>query len=239
MEFMPGAFAYHLHSTSAASLRTTNQHWVGPLVAKGATITMGCVFEPYLGGTPDMAVFTARLVFYGFTFGEAAYAAQPVLSWQTTVVGDPLYRPFGKNADLLHRQLMVRHSKLLEWSYLRLANLNLAAGKPVASGSSLLEQLDLTKTSAVLMEKLGDLYAAQGKPSSSAYAYTQALQLDPSPQQRLRLRLTLGEKLTALDRAQDAYDQYRELLRELPLYPDKLAIYKKLLPLAQKLDKKG
>jgi len=30
------------------------------------------------------------------TFGEAAWAAQPVLSWQTTVVGDPLYRPFAK-----------------------------------------------------------------------------------------------------------------------------------------------
>jgi hypothetical protein len=31
----------------------------------------------------------------GYTFGEAAWAAQPVLSWQTTVIGDPLYRPFG------------------------------------------------------------------------------------------------------------------------------------------------
>ena len=110
VEFMPGAFAYHLHSTSAASLRTTNQYWVGPLLAKGAAISMGCVYEPYLGGTPDMAVFTARLVFFGFTFGQAAYAAQPVLSWQTTVVGDPLYRPFGQNADRLHRDLEVRHS---------------------------------------------------------------------------------------------------------------------------------
>ena len=27
-----------------------------------------------------VAVFTARLIFHGFTFGEAAYAGQPVLS---------------------------------------------------------------------------------------------------------------------------------------------------------------
>jgi len=239
VEFVPGAFAYHLHSYSAGTLRSTTQNWVGPLLAKGATITMGCVYEPYLGGTPDVAIFAARLVFHGFTFGEAAYAAQPVLSWQTTVVGDPLYRPFGKNADQLHRELAVRHSKLIEWSYLRLINLNLAMGKPLAGLVSLLEQLDTTKGSAVLTEKLGEMYSAQGKPSSAVHAYLQALKLDPSPQQRLRLRLTLGDMLPALARTPEAYDNYRQLLQELPLYPDKLAIYRKLLPLAQKLDKKA
>jgi uncharacterized protein (TIGR03790 family) len=239
VEFMPGAFAYHLHSTSAATLRSTTLHWAGPLLSKGVTATMGCVYEPYLGGTPDMAVFTARLIFHGFTFGEAAYAAQPVLSWQTTVVGDPLYRPFGRNADQLHRELAVRRSKLLEWSYLRLVNLNLAMGKPSAVLVGLLEELDDTKRSAVLTEKLGDLYSAQGKPSSAVHAYEQALQLEPSPQQRLRLRLTLAEKLSALDRPPEAYAEYQKLLQEFPAYPDKLAIYRKLLPLAQRLDKKA
>jgi len=239
VEFMPGAFAYHLHSTSAASLRTPDQHWVGPLLAKGATCSMGCVYEPYLGGTPDVAVFAARFIFYGFTFGEAAYASQPVLSWQTTVVGDPLYRPFGKDADSLHRQLAVRHSPLLEWSYLRLVNLNLVMGRPMASVVELLEQLDLTRKSPVLTEKLADLYAAQGKPSSAVHEYLQALELNPSPQQRIRLRLTLGEKLLAQGQPAEAYAQYRKLLEEAPAYPDKLAIYQKLLPLAQKLDKKA
>jgi uncharacterized protein (TIGR03790 family) len=239
VEFMPGAFAYHIHSYSAATLRSMNQNWVGPLLAKGATITMGCVTEPYLSGTPEVAVFTARLIFNGFTFGEAACASQPVLSWQTTVVGDPLYRPFGKNPDQLHQELQARGSKLIEWSWLRLANLNLALGKSTAEVVPLLEQVDTTKHSAVLSEKLGDLYAAQGKPSSTVYMYRQALQLDPSPQQRIRLLLTLGEKLPALDRAQEGYDDYQKLLQEFPNYPDKLAVYHKLLPLAQKLDKKA
>jgi len=239
VEFMPGAFAYHLHSFSAATLRSTSQNWVGPLLAKGATITMGCVTEPYLSGTPDVAVFTARLVFQGFTFGEAACASQSVFSWQTTVVGDPLYRPFGKNPDQLHQELHARGSKLIEWSWLRLANLNLGTGKPVADVVALLEQIASAKPSAVLSEKLADLYAAQGKPSSAVHTYAQALGLDPSPQQRIRLLLTLAEKLPALDRHQEACEDYQELLREFPDYPDKLTIYRKLLPLAQKLDKKA
>jgi hypothetical protein len=239
VEFMPGAFAYHLHSYSANVLRTTNRHWSGPLLAKGATATMGCIDEPYLAGTPDIAVFTARFLLNGFTFAEAAYACQPVLSWQTTFVGDPLYRPCGRNLDQLAKELDQRKSKLIEWCYLRLADLNQANGRPIADLVSLLERVPATTNSAVLNEKLGDLYAAQGKPSSSAHAWAQALKLQPSPQQRLRLRLTLGERLAALGREPEAYENYQNLLTESPNYPDKPAIYKRLLPLAQKLNKKA
>jgi uncharacterized protein (TIGR03790 family) len=239
VEFMPGAFAYHLHSFSAATLRSTTRHWVGPLLAKGATITMGCVDEPYLSGTPDMGVFTARLIFHGFSFGEAAYASQPVLSWQTTVVGDPLYRPFGRKAEQVHDELERSQNKLVEWSYLRLLNLNQVNGKPVADLVTLLEQLGTTSRSAVLTEKLGDLYLIQGKPSSAVHAYAQALERDPSRLQRLRLMLTLGDKLTSLERDKEAVADYQKLLQEFPDYEEKLAIYKKLLPLAQKLDQKA
>ena len=62
VEFMPGAFAYHLHSYSASTLRSTNQNWAGPLLAKGATCTMGCVYEPYLPATPNLTVFLARWI---------------------------------------------------------------------------------------------------------------------------------------------------------------------------------
>ncbi len=238
VEFMPGAFAYHLHSFSAPSLRTADRYWAGPLLAKGATATMGCVFEPYLAGTPDLAVFTSRFLYSAFTFAEAACASQPVLSWQTTVVGDPLYRPAGKNLDFLHDQLMRDQSKLLEWSYLRLVNVNLAAGKPVADCAGLLEQLGLTKESAVLSEKLGDLYASQGKPSSAVHQYELALKLNPSPMQKLRLLLELGDQLPGLDRAADAYTYCQEALKDYADYADNPALYRKLLALAQKLDKK-
>jgi uncharacterized protein (TIGR03790 family) len=239
VEFMPGAFAYHLHSFSAASLRSTTRNWVGPLLAKGATITMGCVDEPYLTGTPEPAVLMARLIFYQFSFGEAAYAAQSVLSWQTTVVGDPLFHPFEKDPEKIHQELERKGSKNLEWSYLRLLNLNLANDKPVADWVAFAEQLELTKKSAVLSEKLGDLYALQGKPSSAVHAYGEALKLDPSPQQRLRLMLALGDKLVGLDRTQEAYENYQQLLKLSADYPDKATLYKKLIALAQKLSKQA
>ncbi|MEQ2008477.1 MAG: TIGR03790 family protein, partial [Limisphaerales bacterium] len=48
VEFLPGAVAYHLHSFSAHTLRSADKNWCGPLLAKGATATMGCVEEPFL-----------------------------------------------------------------------------------------------------------------------------------------------------------------------------------------------
>lgn len=235
VEFMPGAFAYHLHSFSAASLRSTNHNWVGPLLAKGVTATMGTVDEPYLGGTPDMAIFTARLLYEGFTFGEAAYAAQSVLSWQTTVVGDPLYRPAGRNPDSLHQELVRKGSKLAEWSLLRLVDLNQANGRPLEQLATFLEEQPLTKKSAVLSEKLAEMYLALGKPSSAVFMYSQALKLDPSPQQRVRLRLALGEKLEAANQASEALENYKKLLEERPDYADKTSLERRMTELLSRV----
>ncbi|MGH7975211.1 MAG: TIGR03790 family protein, partial [Limisphaerales bacterium] len=234
VEFMPGAFAYHLHSFSAATLRSTTQNWCGPLLAKGATCTMGCVYEPYLSGTPNVAAFLARWMAAGFTFGEAAWAAQPALSWQTTVIGDPLYRPFGKSPQLLQLELSHAHSPLVEWSYLRLVNLGLARGVPPDELSGLLETLNVTTRSAVLTEKLADLCEAEGKPTSAIENYQRALTLNPSPEQRIQIRLTLGEKLLAQGRNADAIADYKKLLAESPDYPGKDSIEDKLNALEQK-----
>jgi tetratricopeptide (TPR) repeat protein len=195
---------------------------------------MGCVYEPFLPGTPNIAVVIARLTAARFTFGEAAYAGQPVLSWQTTVVGDPLYRPFEKLPQELHAELTAQKSPLLDWSYLRLANLALAHGTHPAVIASMIENLDVTTNSAVLTEKLADLYAAQGKPSSAIYTYQNALKLKPSPEQRIRIRLALGEKLVAQNRDAEAADNYRKLLAEAPDYPGKDSIENKLTALEQK-----
>jgi tetratricopeptide (TPR) repeat protein len=186
-----------------------------------------------------VAIFTVRLLYNGFSFGEAAYACQPVLSWQTTVVGDPLYRPGGENLEQVKDNLLWRNSKLSEWYYLRLLNINLANGKPVSECAGVLESFEQTKRSAVLMEKLGDLYAAQGKPSSAADACAKAIKLDPSPQQRLRLLLTLTARLSALDRNAEAYANCQQLLELYPQYPDRVSLFRKLVALAQKLNKKA
>jgi len=92
-QFVPGAVAIHIHSFSAGSLRDPNAHWVAPLVTRGVAATAGNVYEPYLDLTPHLDVFNERLL-QGFTFAESVYMSLKVLSWMTTVVGDPLYRPF-------------------------------------------------------------------------------------------------------------------------------------------------
>jgi uncharacterized protein (TIGR03790 family) len=237
MEFMPGAFAYHLHSFSAASMRKTNNNWVAPLLVKGATASMGTVDEPYLAGTPDIAIFAGRFFFFRMTFGEAALASQNAASWQTTVVGDPLYRPFVKPPKELHDELEARGSPLVEWSYFRLADLNLANGSSVSEVVGLVESWPITKKSAVLSEKLADLYVAQGKPSAAITTYQEALKLNPSPQQRLRIRLTLGEKFASANQNDEAMANYQDLLKENPNYPDADVIRGKISALTQKSGK--
>jgi uncharacterized protein (TIGR03790 family) len=239
VEFMPGAFAYHLQSFSAASLRTTHRYWCGPLLAAGAAATLGCVDEPYLDGTPNMEVFFGRWLVLGFSFGEAAWAAQPVLSWQSTVIGDPLYQPFKKNPQVQHQQLLKQGSKLIEWSHLRWVDVNLAAGASQADFARYLENQGITPRSAVLTEKLGDLYELLGKPQASISAYQRALKLDPTPQQTVRLTLGLGEKLRAAGKERDALKLYDAFLKKSPDYPDAIELYRKMEAIARHLGKES
>jgi tetratricopeptide (TPR) repeat protein len=194
---------------------------------------MGCVYEPYLSGTPNVAAFLARWIGDAFTFGEAAYAAQPVTSWQTTVIGDPLYRPFGKSPPQLHAELAQRNSPLIEWSHLRVVDLAIAHGARLAQAQGYLEEIGTTTNSAVLTEKFADLCELEGKPDSAIYNYQQALKLNPSPEQRIQIRLTLGEKLLAANRSADAIENYKKLLEESPDYPGTNSIADKLKNLAQ------
>jgi hypothetical protein len=62
-------------------------------VDRGVTATVGNVYEPYLQilHRPPLLL---RALARGATFGDAAYYALPVLSWQSVAIGDPLYRPF-------------------------------------------------------------------------------------------------------------------------------------------------
>jgi tetratricopeptide (TPR) repeat protein len=238
VEFMPGAFAYHLQSYSAQTLRSTTNNWCGPLLAKGATATMGCVEEPYLEGTPNIALFFTRWL-SGFSFGEAAYACQGPLSWQTTVIGDPLYRPFSVDLRTQHEALLASHSPWLEWSYLRLVNLNLRRGTTPAKIIDNLQETDLTAQSAVLTEKLGDLYQMEGETNFAIKSWQQALRLNPTPLQAVRLTLVLGDNLIASGKEDEALTLYDDFLKGSPSYPDALALYQKMEPLAKQLHKRS
>jgi len=233
VEFMPGAFAYHLHSFNAATIRSATQRWVGPLLAKGATCSMGSVNEPYISGTPDVSIFCARWILSHFTFGEAAYACQSTLSWQTTVVGDPLYRPFAMTLQQRLNEQQGTKNKGLEWTYARAINVDLLHGKSLAQMAAVLQNLPATGRSAVLTEKLGDIYAAEGMPASAIETYQRSLDLSPSPLQRVRIRLKLADKFIAAGKTNNASADLKALADEVPDYPGRPAIEQRATELSQ------
>ncbi len=97
-QFPPGAIAFHMHSFSATTLRSTSAGWAGPLVARGVTATFGNVDEPYMLGMhrPNLVL---RALSRGANLVDAAYFGLQALSWQEVLIGDPLYRPFGPATD--------------------------------------------------------------------------------------------------------------------------------------------
>lgn len=92
-KFKKGAIGIHLHSFSAAQLKTPTQNWCAAMLAKGAAVTVGNVYEPYLHLTHDFGILHERLL-AGDCWVEACWKAMPVTSWQGVVLGDPLYTPF-------------------------------------------------------------------------------------------------------------------------------------------------
>lgn len=234
VEFMPGAFAYHLHSYSAQLLRDHQQRWVGPLLTRGATATMGCTDEPYLDGTPDIQAFLGRWTFLGFSFGEAAYASQKALSWQITVIGDPLYRPFARKAPELHENLFKRKSPLIEWSWVAAANLGLGMKTPPAQVIDVLSKeipADVIEKSSIVTEKFADLYHSAGKVLDAVRWYEKALALEMSPAQRLRVSQTAYPLFTNLGHKNKAEEILTRLLKDFPNHPAKPTWEQKLASL--------
>ena len=174
--FRRGAVAYHIHSSSAASLHTRTAFWAGPLLAKGAAATMGTVFEPYLYYTPHVDVFFKRLL-AGQTFLESASASEPVLSWQATFVGDPLYQPFGVASDDQIARLESDRNPDVVWAYVRKVNLLLARGQTDEA-----EKFCRAKAEAfpgvVLNEKLADVLSTLHRDAEAISVYNKII--DPA-----------------------------------------------------------
>ena len=95
-EWQVGAMGQKLHSFNAYTFEGNS--WCAGAVADGITGTQGNVYEPYLEGAHYPDVFFDRIL-AGYTFAEASYMAQPYLSWQSVVIGDPLYTPFFTTYD--------------------------------------------------------------------------------------------------------------------------------------------
>ena len=228
--FQRGAVAYHIHSSSGASLRTRTAYWAGPFLAKGAAATMGNVYEPYLTLTPRVDLFYRRLL-SGAVFLEAAYASQPVLSWQTTFVGDPLYRPFGVPMDEQIARLRADGDPDLEWAYLRKVNMLLSVGERAAAEELCREQATALG-SAVLWEKCGDLAWADRRGEAALAAYRAALPAGTTELRAIRVTTKLARCYVAGSEFRKALALYEELIAAYPAQANVLELYKQARQLA-------
>jgi uncharacterized protein (TIGR03790 family) len=160
--FAPGAVAMHIHSYSAATLNSPTEGWCGPLLARGATATVGNVFEPYLEFThqPDLLL---RAFARGATFGDAAAYAIRFLSWQGVAIGDPLFRPFAVPLDVQLTNRARRPAPGSGYAVLRKAHL-LENAKRAPEAMTLLRQTAREDPSLAVAVALADrLEAVRGK----------------------------------------------------------------------------
>lgn len=120
--FPPGAVAFHIHSFSARTLRSDTAGWSGPLVARGAAVTVGNVFEPYLelSHRPDLFLEHLR---QGGNVGDAGAYSIRGYGWQAVLIGDPLYRPFALSLEeQLDAAMRSEEETLSSYSILRRMN---------------------------------------------------------------------------------------------------------------------
>lgn len=209
-QFCKGAIAMHLHSFSAEQLTNAAQNWSGALLEKGAAVTIGNVYEPYLHLTHDFGLLHQRLL-EGFSWGEACWMAMPATSWQGVVLGDPLYRPFRRldgsgmkqNREIPYRAL---RAATMEWGknpHQRFKQLGLAADR---------------MKNGVLAEALGLDYLAVKDRAAAAKWFRSAQNLYPDEVDQLRQDF----HLISIDRSTDRKDLAIRSLRDAQVRYDKI-----------------
>jgi len=231
--FKPGAVAYHIHSWSGSSVRTRTAYWVGPLLAKGAAATMGNVFEPYLGLTPRIDIFFRRLL-DGAPFLEAGYYSEPVLSWQTTFVGDPLYRPFAVSLDEQIQRLQTDQKPDVEWAWLRKINLMIAQGDSTNAEELCRGKADALH-SAVLYEKLGDILHAAHHEDGAIKAYTRADEKPIDSWHHIRVATKMASACEVGHQTKQALAIYEGLANAYPTNHNVIEFCKRALDMARAL----
>ncbi|MGH8046440.1 MAG: TIGR03790 family protein [Chthoniobacterales bacterium] len=193
--FVPGAIAVHIHSYSAHTIRDPTVAWAGPLLAHGATATMGNVYEPYLSLTVNFDVLQDRLM-NGFTLAESAYAATRGISWMNVVLGDPLYKPYASWSSLESTD-----SHPNPWQ--RYREIVLKAGDPLAAADEL-RALAKKLGNSMPIEALGQAQASAGQFDEALKTLDEASEMEESRTIRFRLVLEQIEILRRADRGKEA-----------------------------------
>jgi uncharacterized protein (TIGR03790 family) len=204
--FLPGAIAVHIHSFSANTLRDPGANWAAPLLMHGAAATLGNVYEPYLQLTPYLDVFNERLL-RGLTFGESAYMSLGGLSWMTTIVGDPLYRPFAA-----WQQTDPTKPPTGDWRvYHDFAVKN--KSKPQAEYLQLARQTAARTRNGAMIEDLGSIQARDGNFQGATALYQQARATYPKRDDIIRVVLEEADAWIKLNKRRKAIELAHSVLK--------------------------
>lgn len=212
--FRPGAIAYHNHSGNAVTLRSRTEHWAGALLGAGATASMGAVAEPFLGYTPHLPILVDRLC-RGLAWADSVYLSLTALSWQATVIGDPLYRPFAVPLQEQIRLMEAEDEAGADWAHLRRINLLLREGRLNVAMRLCRERLR-ARESALLREKLAELYALNELYPEAAENYDRALADTDRPEAAARIAVRYASLLRATQQASAANGMIARLRERWP-----------------------
>lgn len=210
--FRPGALAIHIHSYSAQQMRDPMKNWSAALLERGAAITVGNVYEPYLPLTHHLDLLHQRLL-EGHSWVEAAWMALPSCSWQAVTLGDPLYTPFRhlggtgevREEDRAYRALRAAR---LQWP-----------DKP-AERISQLKQAAVRMKSGVLLEAVALEHLEQGEADRAGTCFIQARELYPQAADKLRQDLQRVAILRAAGNRGSAAHSLRELIQHYSGHPE-------------------
>ena len=215
-KFRQGAIACHIHSFSATTLRTAKDYWCGPLLAKGACVVLGNTWEPYLGLCAQLDKFNAALL-EGRNAGEAAWSATQGLSWMNVLIGDPLYRPFPKDAGVGDKTVDP------DYKALRMA-MRTWGGLGGAPSRELTDNLwDAAKKlkSGVIYEFLG-LHSQAGSAvpdRDSAAWFSSAEKTYTDPADKIRVRLEEADARRRAGKTKDAKKTLESIAGDFPQAP--------------------
>lgn len=211
--FPDGAVAAHLHSFSASPLRSDSKGWVGPLVHRGVAATFGNVAEPYLDFTHHFDAFFAALL-NGWNIADAAYFAQPALSWQNIVVGDPLYQPF-KRSLTAQLELAGNPMRLLmeQYIFIRAINLKLAEGN-VEDANKLVTRAMRSSPGPALALRKAQIEALNNSKTAAA-SLRLISQIQTTSADQWGLLAEIADTLLSLGYENDGVDIYRKIVDDL------------------------
>ena len=198
VKLLPGSIAVHIHSFSAKDIRHPKKQWVGPILAKGAAVTLGNVKEPFLGNTTHLDLFHQYLL-KGLTVAEASWRATPVLSWHNLVIGDPLYRPFQVIAPSHPDDAIL---------------LSVAPHDKPRNFSKLIQEAE-KRQSPLLYEAAGLACLSQKSPQECLALFQKAIDLSTTPEQRV---LNLLHQISYLRSAQQEDQALKLIVQHLPAY---------------------